>query len=224
MKILLIEDDAETAAHIEKGLREENHELHVVSDGNDAVEVATRIDPELLIVDRMLPGLDGIGVMKALRARGLSMPALFLTALNTVADRVEGLEAGADDYLSKPFSFDELRARIHALARRPPLAEQAMALQIGDLKIDRLKRSVVRGSTPIDLQPREYQLLEYLVAHAGAVITRTMLLEEIWGFHFDPGTNIVETHICRIRAKLDRGGDSSLIETIRGVGYIVRVE
>jgi len=224
VKILLIEDDAETAAHIERGLREEGHELAIVTDGRVAIDVAIRTQPELLIVDRMLPGRDGIEVVKTLRARGLNAPVLFLTALNTVADRVEGLEAGADDYLAKPFSLDELRARIHALARRPPLADQPMVLEVGDLRIDRLKRSVTRGGTPIDLQPREYQLLEYLLAHAGSVITRTMLLEAVWGFHFDPGTNIVETHICRIRAKIDRGGDPPLIDTIRGVGYSVCVE
>ena len=224
MKILVIEDDTETAAHIERGLREEGHEVSIVTDGSVAIDVAIRTQPELLIVDRMLPGLDGIEVVKTLRARGLNVPVLFLTALNTVADRVEGLEAGADDYLAKPFSLDELRARIHALARRPPLAEQPMVIQIGDLKVDRLKRRVTRGETVIDLQPREYQLLEYLLSHAGSVVTRTMLLEAIWGFHFDPGTNIVETHICRIRAKIDRGGDPPLIETIRGVGYKVGVE
>jgi len=224
VKILLIEDDAETAAHIERGLREAAHEVRTVTDGGAAIDVAVRTQPELLIVDRMLPGRDGIEVVKTLRARGLNAPVLFLTALNTVADRVEGLEAGADDYLAKPFSLDELRARIQALARRPPLAEQPMVLEVGDLRIDRLKRSVTRGGTPIDLQPREYQLLEYLLAHAGSVITRTMLLEEIWGFHFDPGTNIVETHICRIRAKIDRGGDPPLIDTLRGVGYRVCVE
>ena len=172
----------------------------------------------------MLPGLDGIGVVKALRAAGSRAPVLFLTALNAVADRVEGLEAGADDYLAKPFSFAELKARIHALARRPPLANELVELEVGDLRMDRFRRKVTRGGTAIDLQPREYQLLEYLMSHADAVVTRTMLLEAIWNIHFDPGTNIVETHMCRLRAKIDRGGDRPLIKTIRGAGYVIRAE
>ena len=144
--------------------------------------------------------------------------------LNAVADRVEGLEAGADDYLAKPFAFAELKARIHALARRPPLATRAIDLAVGDLKLDRLRRRVMRGSTRIDLQPREFELLEFLMAHAGSIVTRAMLLEEIWDFHFEPGTNIVETHICRLRAKIDRGGDAPLIRTIRGAGYTISAE
>jgi two-component system, OmpR family, response regulator len=222
--ILLIEDDPETAAHIAKGLRAEGHVLEIAASGIDGLHAASDGHPDLLIVDRMLPGLDGVAVVSALRARGSNAPVLFLTALNAVADRVEGLEAGADDYLAKPFSFAELKARIHALSRRPPLAEEAIELVAGDLRVDRLRRKVTRGGTTIELQPREYQLLEYLMAHTGSIITRTMLLEEIWDFHFDPGTNIVETHICRLRAKIDRGGDPPLIRTIRGAGYVIRVE
>lgn len=224
MRILLIEDDPEAATHIAAGLRADGHTLNVAANGPDGLRAATERRPDLLIVDRMLPGLDGIAVVKALRAHGSRAPVLFLTALNAVADRVEGLEAGADDYLAKPFSFAELKARIHALARRPPLAEELVALRVGDLEIDRLRRTVTRGDSVIDLQPREYELLEYLMSHAGSIVTRTMLLETIWNIRFDPGTNIVETHICRLRAKIDRGSDPALIETVRGAGYIIRVE
>jgi two-component system, OmpR family, response regulator len=221
--ILLIEDDTETATHIVRGLRADGHTLNVATNGVDGLRVAAQKRPDLLIVDRMLPGLDGIDVVKALRTGGSHAPVLFLTALNAVADRVEGLEAGADDYLAKPFSFAELKARIHALARRRPLPEELVELAVGDLRIDRLRRRVTRSGTVIDLQPREYQLLEYLVTHAGSIVTRTMLLEAIWNFHFDPRTNIVETHMCRLRTKIDRGGDPPLIKTVRGAGYVIRV-
>lgn len=222
MHILLIEDDSETAAHIAKGLRAEGHVLDIAEDGIDGLHHATEGRPDLLIVDRMLPGLDGVAVVKALRTAGLRTPVLFLTALNAVADRVEGLDAGADDYLAKPFSFAELKARIAALLRRPPLRDEMIELVVGDLRVDRPKRRVTRGGDQINLQPREYQLLEYLVSHAGSVVTRTMLLDAIWDIHFDPGTNIVESHICRLRSKIDRGGDPPLIETVRGAGYVIR--
>jgi two-component system, OmpR family, response regulator len=222
MHILLIEDDPETAAHVAKGLRAEGHVLDVAEDGIDGLHLATEGKPDLLIVDRMLPGLDGVAVVKALRTAGLRMPVLFLTALNAVADRVEGLDAGADDYLAKPFSFAELKARITALMRRPPLRDEANELVVGDLRIDRPKRRVTRGGDLINLQPREYQLLEYLASHAGSIVTRTMLLDAIWDIHFDPGTNIVESHICRLRSKIDRGGDPPLIDTVRGAGYVIR--
>lgn len=224
MHILLIEDDPETAAHIEKGLRAEGHVLNVASTGIDGLHLATEGHPDLLIVDRMLPGLDGVAVVKALRASGSRVPVLFLTALNAVADRVEGLEAGGDDYLAKPFSFAELKARINALLRRPPLREEAPELMVGELRLNRVKRRVTRAGEPISLQPREYQLLEYLMAHAGSIVTRAMLLAEIWDFNFDPGTNIVETHICRLRAKIDRGDDPPLIKTVRGAGYLISAE
>jgi two-component system OmpR family response regulator len=220
--LLLIEDDAETAGHIVKGLRAEGHVIDVATDGIDGLHMATGNLPDILIVDRMLPGLDGIALVKALRATGSRIPVLFLTALNAVADRVDGLEAGADDYLAKPFSFAELKARINALLRRPPLRDEPLELMVADLRIDRPRRDVTRGAEPIELQPREYQLLEYLMTHAGSIVTRAMLLEAIWDFHFDPGTNIVETHICRLRAKIDRGGDPPLIKTIRGAGYVIR--
>ncbi len=222
MHILLIEDDAETAAHIARGLRAEGHVLDIATDGVDGLHHATEGRPDLLIVDRMLPGLDGVAVVRALRAAGSRVPVLFLTALNAVQDRVEGLDAGADDYLAKPFSFAELKARIGALSRRPPLREEGSELSVGDLRIDRLRRRVTRGGDAVNLQPREYQLLEYLVMHAGSVVTRTMLLEAIWDFHFDPGSNIVESHICRLRGKIDRGNDPPLIKTVRGAGYVIR--
>ena len=224
MHILLIEDDAETAAHVAKGLRSEGHVLSVASDGEAGLRAAAEARPDMLIVDRMLPRLEGVGVVKALRERGLRMPVLFLTALNAVEDRVAGLEAGADDYLAKPFSFAELNARVNALLRRPALPEESPELAVGDLRLNRRKRRVTRGGDTIALQPREYELLEYLMAHEGSIVTRAMLLEEIWGFHFDPGTNIVETHICRLRAKIDRGGDVPLIRTVRGSGYLIRAQ
>ena len=222
MHILLIEDDPETAAHIAKGLRAEGHVLDIATDGVDGLHHATEGRPDLLIVDRMLPGLDGVAVVRALRAAGSRIPVLFLTALNAVKDRVDGLDAGADDYLAKPFSFAELNARVSALSRRPPLREDSSELSVGDLRIDRLRRHVTRGGDTVNLQPREYQLLEYLVMHAGSVVTRTMLLEAIWDFHFDPGSNIVESHICRLRGKIDRGNDPPLIKTVRGAGYVIR--
>jgi two-component system OmpR family response regulator len=219
--LLLIEDDAETATYIVNGLRQEGHVVDVAHNGIDGLHLASEGKPDLLIVDRMLPGLDGVAVLKALRTAGERAPVILLSALNSVADRVQGLEAGADDYLSKPFSFAELKARIQALLRRPPLRDEQLELVVGDLRISRSTHKVTRDGVPIELQPREYQLLEFLMLHAGSIVTRTMLLEAIWDFHFDPGTNIVETHVCRLRAKLDRGGDPPLIRTVRGAGYII---
>jgi two-component system, OmpR family, response regulator len=175
-----------------------------------------------LVVDRMLPGLDGLGLVRALRETGVKAPVLFLTALGGVGDRVDGLEAGGDDYLVKPFAFAELLARLGALARRPPLAAVPAVLRVGDLEMDLLKRTVIRGGTRVDLQPREFQLLEHLMRNAERVVTRTMLLEAVWGFHFDPKTNIVETHVSRLRAKIAREGAPELIHTVRGAGYVLR--
>jgi len=222
MHILLVEDDSETSGYVARGLREEGHLVDLAESGLDGLHQASEIDYDVLVVDRMIPGLDGIALVKSLRAAGVNAPVLFLTALGAVADRVRGLEAGGDDYLVKPFSFAELRARINALARRPPLREEATALQVADLKLDRLSRSATRGGETLDLQPREFQLLEYLMLHAGRVVTRTMLLEQVWGFHFNPGSNIVDTHISRIRSKIDRGEGPSLIQTVRGAGYMMR--
>ena len=222
MHILLVEDDQETRDYVARGLREEGHAVDMAGNGLDGLHQASEIAYDLLVVDRMIPALDGISMVKSLRAAGMTAPVLFLTALGAVADRVQGLEAGGDDYLVKPFSFAELRARINALSRRPPLREEVSVLQVGDLRLDRLSRTAVRGDTPLELQQREFQLLEYLMLHAGRVVTRTMLLENIWGFHFNPASNIVDTHVSRIRAKIDRGNQAPLIHTVRGAGYVLR--
>jgi two-component system OmpR family response regulator len=174
------------------------------------------------VVDRMLPGLDGLGIVKTIRSAGVKTPVLFLTALGGIGDRVAGLEAGGDDYLVKPFAFAELLARVNALARRPPPAQVRTALRLADLELDLVKRSVSRAGKRIDLQPQEFKLLEYLMRHAGRVVTRTMLLENVWEFHFDPQTTVVETHISRLRAKIDQGFDPPLIHTVRGSGYCLR--
>lgn len=222
MKVLLIEDDGETSAYIARGLREQGHVVDCAATGRDGMFLATDGGHDVLIVDRMLPGLDGIGLVQALRGSGLRTPILFLTALGGVGDRVRGLEAGGDDYLVKPFAFAELLARVNALARRPPLSDAPLMLRAGDLELDVLKRSVLRGGRPIELQAREFQLLEYLLRHADRVVTRTMLLEALWDFHFDPKTNIVETHISRLRGKLAQHGGAELIHTVRGAGYVLR--
>lgn len=223
MRVLVIEDDSATANYVAKGLREAGHTVELTADGKDGLFRATHDTFDLLIVDRMLPGLDGLSVVRSARAAGVAAPVIFLTAMGAIEDRVAGLEGGADDYLVKPFSFAELSARVSALGRRPPLKEESdTVLSVSDLTLDRLKRVVKRGDTMVDLQPREFRLLEELMLNAGRVITRTMLLERVWDFHFDPGTNIVETHISRIRSKIDRGGDPALIHTVRGAGYVIR--
>lgn len=222
MKILLIEDDHETSAYVARGLREQGHVVDTATTGRDGLFLATDGGHDVLIVDRMLPGLDGIGLVQALRGTGVKAPVLFLTALGGVGDRVRGLEAGGDDYLVKPFAFAELLARINALARRPPLAETPTRLRAGDLEMDLLQRTVRRGGRPIELQPREFQLLEVLLRNLDRVVTRTMLLESVWDFHFDPKTNIVETHMSRLRSKLSQHGGCELIHTVRGAGYALR--
>jgi two-component system OmpR family response regulator len=175
-----------------------------------------------MVVDRMLPEIDGLSIVKTVRTAGIETPVLFLTALGGVDDRVTGLDAGGDDYLVKPFAFSELLARINALARRPPVTSAETVLRVEDLEMDLLKRTVTRDGQTLDLQPREFRLLEYLLRHAGQVVTRTMLLEYVWDFHFDPHTNVVETHISRIRAKVDKPFDTPLIHTVRGAGYCLR--
>ncbi len=222
MKVLVIEDDAETAAYICRGLSEHGHVSDHAANGRDGLFMAGGGDYDVMVVDRMLPGLDGLGLVRTLRGAGVKAPVLFLTALRGVGDRVQGLEAGGDDYLVKPFAFAELLARINALARRPPLAETPIVLRAGDLEMDLLKRTVTRGGRPIELQSREFQLLELLMRNADRVVTRTMLLEAIWGFHFDPKTNIVETHMSRLRSKLSQHGGAELIHTVRGAGYALR--
>lgn len=221
MKILLIEDEPETAEYVAQGLAEEGHRLSVARDGRDGLFRATGEDWDLLIIDRMLPGLDGLGLVKTLRAADIKTPVLFLTTLGGVGDRVRGLDAGGDDYLVKPFAFAELAARVNALGRRPPISTVETILRVGDLEMDLLGRAVRRGDASIQLQPREFLLLEYLMRNAGKVVTRTMLLENVWDFHFDPRTNIVETHISRLRAKLHRDGAPDLIHTVRGAGYSI---
>lgn len=219
MKLLLIEDDAETGAYLERGLRNLGHTVDLSTNGRDGLFMGTSGAYEAVIVDRMLPGMDGLSVVKALRAAGSAAPVLFLTAIDGVQDRVEGLEAGADDYLVKPFAFSELVARLHAITRRPAHLEAGSKLRVADLEVDTSKRTVSRAGQRIDLQAQEYKLLEYLVQHAGQVVTRNMLLENVWSFHFDPRTNIIESHMSRLRAKVDRGFGADLIQTVRGSGY-----
>jgi two-component system, OmpR family, response regulator len=222
MKVLLIEDDQETSAYVARGLREQGHVVDLAATGRDGLFLATEGGHDVLIVDRMLPGLDGIALVQALRGTGVKAPVLFLTALGGVGDRVRGLEAGGDDYLVKPFAFAELLARVNALARRPPLSDTPTVLQAGDLEVDLLGRTVTRGGKTIDLQPREFQLLAFLMRNLDRIVTRTMLLEAIWDFHFDPKTNIVESHISRLRSKLSQYGGADLIHTVRGSGYALR--
>lgn len=222
MKILLAEDDSETAGFVANGLDELGHNVLRAGNGPDALHLALTEEPDVIVLDRMMPGLDGVSVLKRLRAAGIATPVLLLTALGRIEDRVEGLEAGSDDYLVKPFAFSELAARVNALGRRRPLGEAVTELSSGPLRMDLLKREVRRDGTPVALQPREFRLLEELMRNADRAVTRTMLLERVWGFHFDPQTNIVETHISRLRAKLNEGGGEDPIETVRGVGYRMR--
>jgi two-component system OmpR family response regulator len=222
MRILLIEDDAETAAYVLEGLKTSGHTVDHASDGRDGLLLATANSYDVIVVDRMLPTLDGLDIVKTFRHAGVKIPALFLTARGGIDDRVEGLEAGGDDYLTKPFAFSELMARLNALARRPPLSPIQTTLSVADLQMDLIGRRVMRGSQVIELQPREFRLLEYLMRNAGRVVTRTMLLERVWDFHFDPKTKIVETHISRLRAKLNQASKQDLIHTVRGSGYVIR--
>jgi two-component system OmpR family response regulator len=221
MKVLLIEDDVKTTAYVKRGLEEHGHVVDSAPNGRDGLFLAAGEVYDVMIVDRMLPGLDGLGIVKTVRAAGVTTPVLFLTTMGGIEDRVEGLEVG-DDYLVKPFAFAELHARINALARRPPIAQVSTVLRVADLEMDLIGRKVRRAGREIDLQPREFRLLEYLMRNAGRVVTRTMLLEHVWEFHFEPKTNIVETHISRLRSKIDRGFDAELLETVRGSGYLLR--
>ena len=206
-------------SHVTGLLRAAGHVVDESSTGPEAIFMATSSPYAVLILDRMVPEVEGLAVLKAIRAAGVQTPALFLTAVHSIRDRVEGFEAGADDYLVKPFAGSELLARVAALARRPPIEAAATLLRAGDLEIELLKRIVTRGGARIDLQPQEYKLLEYLMRHRGEIVTRTMLLENVWSFHFDPGTNLIESHISRLRSKIDRGFDHELIQTVRGAGY-----
>jgi two-component system OmpR family response regulator len=221
-RILLVEDDRETAAYLVRGLGEEGHNVEHVADGRDGLFRASDGSFDLIILDRMVPGLEGIGVLKGLRAAGVTTPVLVLSALASVSDRIEGLEAGSDDYLVKPFAFGELLARANALLRRGDGRASGAAdlrIHVGDLEIDPLSRTVKRGGRKIDLKPREYRLLEYLARNAERVVTRTMLLEQVWDYHFDPGTNVIDVHVSRLRRKLEEGFGQPILHTVRGAGY-----
>jgi two-component system OmpR family response regulator len=219
MRILLIEDDRRTVDYVARGLGENGHRCDTLADGADGLFQATRENYDVIVVDRMLPSLDGLSLVKAIRAAGVMTPVLFLTAVGGVDDRVEGLDAGADDYLVKPFAFSELLARVHALGRRPPVQAEVTKLRVHDLELDLIRRRVERAGNAIDVQPKEFELLEFLMRHEGRIVTRTMLLERVWGFHFDPKTSVVETHISRLRGKIDRAFGVPLLHTVRSIGY-----
>jgi len=221
VRILVIEDDKDVASFIRNGLVQAGSNVDHAANGKDGLFLATTEKYDALIVDRMLPGVDGLTVIRTLRASGNSTPVLILSALGEVDDRVKGLKAGGDDYLVKPFAFSELLARLEALARRGKSGGDAPAtvLRVADLEMDLLRREVRRGGQTIELQPREFQLLEFLLRHAGQVVTRTMLLEGVWDYHFDPQTNVIDVHISRLRSKIDRGFDRPLLHTVRGAGY-----
>ena len=221
MKLLVVEDDKEASEYLKRALLEAGHTVDLAGSGRDGLLLAAGEPYDVIVLDRMLPELDGLAILRTIRASGVKTPVLLLTALGGIDDRVEGLEAGGDDYLIKPFAFAELLARVNALARRPPPQEILASLQVSDLQMDLLKRTVTRGGVRLDLQPREFQLLEHLLRNAGRVVTRTMLLEKIWDFHFDPKTNIVESHVSRLRSKVDRGQAHALIRTVRGAGYML---
>jgi len=221
MRILIIEDDAEVAAYLAKGLKEAGHNVVHAADGEGGLFLATSETFDALIVDRMIPRLDGLAVVQKLRAAGNRNPVLVLSALGEVDDRVQGLKAGGDDYLVKPFAFSELLARLDAICRRGSTAAPQTSLKVADLEINLLTHKVTRGGQSIDLQPREFRLLEYLMKHAGRVVTRTMLLESVWDYHFDPQTNVIDVHISRLRQKIDKGFDLQLLTTVRGAGYML---
>ena len=221
-KILLIEDDRETASYLAKGLTQEGHSVEHATNGQDGLFRATDGSFDLIILDRMLPVVDGLSVLKALRAAKIETPVLILSALASVGDRIEGLDSGSDDYLTKPFSFAELLARVNALLRRREVRVAAdPRLTIADLEIDPMARTVKRAGRKIELKPREYLLLEYFARNEGRVVTRTMRLEQVWEYHFDPGTNVIDVHVSRLRRKLDEGFDKPLLHTVRGAGYML---
>lgn len=222
MRILIIEDDRQAADFLIKGLKESGYAVDHASDGSDGLFLAANERYDALIVDRMLPGLDGLSIVETLRDKGNTTPVLILSALAQVDDRVKGLRAGGDDYLTKPYAFTELLARLEALLRRASGAPATTTLKVADLEMDLLSRSVTRGGRRIELQPREYQILEYLMRHQGQVVTRTMLLEAVWDYHFDPQTNVIDVHVSRLRQKIDKDYDQPLLHTVRGAGYCLR--
>ena len=219
MNILVIEDDSETANYLIKGLRESGHAVDHAADGREGLYLAMEGRHDVMVVDRMLPGIDGLSIIRTLRASGSRIPVLILSALGEVDDRVLGLRAGGDDYLVKPFAYSELLARLEALVRRGNAEAAETVLRVADLEMDLLTRTVSRAGQALELQPREFRLLEYLMRHAGQVVTRTMLLEGVWDYHFDPQTNVIDVHISRLRGKIDKGFEQSLLRTVRGAGY-----
>ena len=222
MKILIIEDDREAADYLEKAFTEAGHTAHVAGDGESGFALADSGEYDVMVVDRMLPRRDGLSVIAALRSRGNTTPVLILSALGEVDDRVTGLRAGGDDYLTKPYAFSELLARVEVLNRRAGVKESETVYRSGDLELDRLSHSVKRASKEIVLQPREFRLLEYLMRHAGQVVTRTMLLENVWDYHFDPQTNVIDVHVSRLRGKIEKGFEKPILHTIRGAGYMLK--
>ena len=222
MKILLIEDDREAASYLIQALDEAGHVTHHATDGETGYAMASSMDYDVLIVDRMLPRRDGLSIVEALRAEDNKTPVLILSALGEVDDRVTGLRAGGDDYLTKPYAFTELLARVEVLNRRASAREAETVYRVGDLELDRLSHSVRRAGREIVLQPREFRLLEYLMRHAGQVVTRTMLLENVWDYHFDPQTNVIDVHVSRLRGKIEKGFDKPILHTIRGAGYMLK--
>lgn len=226
MRVLVVEDERNTREFIERALREVGYSVDTAANGRDGLLMATTENYDLLVLDRMLPQVDGLTIVRTLRASKLATPVLILSALGEVDDRVDGLRAGSDDYLVKPFALSELLARVEALLRRPRSSEvtDATTLRVADLELDRLKRTVRRGERRIELQPKEFQLLEYLMRHVDQVVTRTMLLEGVWDYHFDPKTNVIDVHISNLRHKVDRDARQPLIHTVRGVGYRLGLE
>ena len=225
MQILLIEDDTDTAAYLAKGLVESGHNVNRARDGRDGLFMALDQTYDIMIIDRMLPGLDGLSIIRTLRNADNSTPVLILSALGEVDARVEGLRAGGDDYLVKPFAFSELLARLDALVRRNASdGKHATTLRVDDLEMDLLARTVTRNGQSIELQPREFRLLEFLMRHSGQVVTRTMLLENVWDYNFDPQTNVIDVHISRLRGKIDKQFEKPLLHTVRGAGYVLRAE
>ena len=223
MKLLVVEDDRETAAYLQKGLGESGYSVDRAGDGRQGLFMASSGGYQAIVLDRMLPQLDGLSMLSALRAAEIRTPALILSALGSVDDRVKGLRAGGDDYLVKPFAFSELLARLEALLRRGAATAATTALRVADLELDLLTRTVKRGGKTIELLPREFRLLEYLMRNAGHVVTRTMLLEHVWDYHFDPQTNVIDVHVSRLRQKIDKNFDRPLLNTVRGAGYCLRL-
>ena len=222
MRILVIEDDRDAASWLMKGLKESGHVADHAANGEDGLALGLENIHDILVVDRMLPKMDGLTIIRTLRAKGITTPVLILSALSDVDERVKGLRAGGDDYLAKPYSFAELLARVEGLGRRSGQETQETKLKALDLEIDLLTRSVTRSGQNILLQPREFKLLEYLMRNAGHIVTRTMLLENVWDYHFDPQTNVIDVHVSRLRSKIEKGFDSPILQTVRGAGYMIR--